>query len=148
MYSRIRHPETLRIDLTGGDWIIVKKFLTAGEARRIFARMIRRGDHGDQVDTLQVGLAKMCVYLVDWSITDADGQPVIIRGMDEDVIASILDSLDMDAFAEIHQAVEKHETAMDAIREEEKKILAGSILSNQIWPSLAPSDGGTNGSPS
>ena len=148
MYSRIRHPETCRISLSLGDWIIVKKHLTAGETRAIWSRMVTRLEDGtERVRSSMVGLAKMAVYLVDWSIVDADGNSVIIRNQSEDYIASTLDTLDIDSFSEIHQAIETHEAAMEAVRAEEKKILAGSIPSNPILPSLAPSDGDTNGYP-
>ena len=77
MSIRFRHPETLRLALTRGDWILVKKHLTAGETRRVFRRMIRQGATGDEIDSLQVGLSKMIVYLLDWSFHDADGNPVV-----------------------------------------------------------------------
>ena len=147
MSSRIRRPETLRLALTRGDWIVVKKHLTAGETRRVFRRMIRKGATGDEIDSLQVGLSKMVVYLVDWSITDADDQPVIIRGQSEDVVADVLEMLDVDSFAEILKAIETHERTMELEREEEKKTGTGTSTSEAIWPSLASSDGATNGSP-
>jgi hypothetical protein len=146
MSSRIRRPETLRLALTRGDWIVVKKHLTAGETRRVFRRMIRKGATGDEIDSLQVGLSKMVVYLVDWSITDADDQPVIIRGQSEDVVADVLEMLDVDSFAEILNAVEAHERAMEAEREDEKKTATGTSKSDPTWPSLVSLDGGTNGS--
>ena len=147
MSSRIRRPETLRLPLTRGDWIVVKKHLTAGETRRVFRRMIRQGATGDQIDSLQVGLSKMVVYLVDWSITDADDQPVIIRGQSEDVVADVLEMLDVESFAEILKAIEAHERTMELEREDEKKTATGTSTSDPTWPSLVSSDGGTNGSP-
>jgi hypothetical protein len=147
MSSRIRRPETLRLALTRGDWIVVKKHLTAGETRRVFRRMIRKGATGDEIDSLQVGLSKMVVYLVDWSITDADDQPVIIRGQSEDVVADVLEMLDVDSFSEILKAIEAHERTMEDEREEEKKTGTGNSKSDPTWPSLASSDGATNGSP-
>jgi hypothetical protein len=147
MSSRIRRPETLRLALTRGDWIVVKKHLTAGETRRVFRRMIRKGATGDEIDSLQVGLSKMVVYLVDWSITDADDQPVVIRGQPEDVIADVLEMLDVESFAEILKAIETHERTMELEREEEKKTGNGSNKSEATWPSPGSSDGGMTGSP-
>ena len=147
MSSRIRRPETLRLALTRGDWIVVKKHLTAGETRRVFRRMIRKGATGDEIDSLQVGLSKMVVYLVDWSITDADDQPVIIRGQSEDVVADVLEMLDVESFAEILKAIETHERTMELEREEEKKTGTGSNKSDPTSPLPGSSDGGMNGSP-
>jgi len=146
MSSRIRRPETLRLPLSRGDWIVVKKHLTAGETRRVFRRMIRKGATGDEIDSLQVGLSKMVVYLVDWSITDADDQPVIIRGQTEDVVADVLEMLDVESFAEILKAIETHERTMELEREDEKKTGNGSSRLEAISPSLASLDGATNGS--
>lgn len=147
MSSRIRRPETLRLALSRGDWIVVKKHLTAGETRRVFRRMIRKGATGDEIDSLQVGLSKMVVYLVDWSITDADDQPVIIRGQSEDVVADVLEMLDVDSFSEILKAIETHERTMEAEREEEKKTGNGNPKSDPTWPSPGSSAGGMTGSP-
>ena len=146
MSSRIRRPETVRIPLTRGDWILVKKYLTAGETRRVFRRMIRKGATGDEIDSLQVGLSKMVVYLVDWSITDADDQPVIIRGQSEDMIADVLEMLDVESFAEVLKAIEVHERTMELEREDEKKTDGSSKL-DPTWPSPASLDGATTGSP-
>jgi len=147
MSSRIRRPETLRLALTRGDWIDVKKHLTAGETRRVFRRMIRKGATGDEIDSLQVGLSKMVVYLVDWSITDADDQPVIIRGQSEDVVADVLEMLDVDSFSEILKAIEAHERTMEDEREEEKKTGTGNSKSNPISPLPGSSDGDMTGLP-
>jgi len=147
MSSRIRRPETLRLALTRGDWIVVKKHLTAGETRRVFRRMIRKGATGDEIDSLQVGLSKMVVYLVDWSITDADDQPVIIRGQSEDVVADVLEMLDVDSFSEILKAIEAHERTMEDEREEEKKTGTGNSRSDPTSPLLDSLVGATNGSP-
>ena len=146
MSSRIRRPETLRLALTRGDWIVVKKHLTAGETRRVFRRMIRKGATGDEIDSLQVGLSKMVVYLVDWSITDADDQPVIIRGQSEDVVADVLEMLDVESFAEILKAIETHERTMELEREDEKKTATGNSKSDPTSPLLDSLVGATNGS--
>lgn len=141
-----RLPETLRLELPSGGWILVKKYLTAGETRRVFRGMLRRGATGDEIDPLNVGLSKCLVYLVDWSVVDANGNPVVIRGQSEEHLASMLDSMDYAAFGEILRAVEAHEDAMEAARAEEKKTRAGSTPSSPTSPSPAPSDGATSGS--
>lgn len=135
MSSRIRRPETVRLEISRGDWLIVKKHLTAGETRRVYRNMVRRGVDGkDEVDPVKVGSSRMSIYLVDWSITDADDQPVVIRGQSDDMIASVLDMLDMDSFAEIRDAIDQHDTAMAIEREEEKKRRDGESKSLATSP--------------
>src|SRR5262245_21636130 len=96
MPSRMRRPETLRLPLSDDDWIDVKKHLTAGEQRRVFARMVRKWTQGEaaELEPTQAGLSLMVGYLLDWSIQDADGNAVAIRGKSPDVIAAMLEELD------------------------------------------------------
>ena len=119
MSIRYRHAEQVRIALTEDDWILVKKHLTAGETRRVFRRMIHRGATGDEIDSLQVGLSKMVVYLLDWSFQDPTGEPVRIRDQPDDVKVDMLENLPVEDFAEVLKAIEAHEQAMTREREEE-----------------------------
>jgi hypothetical protein len=141
-----RRPETVKVDLPSGGWILLKKYLTAGEARKVFRGMMRRGDTGDEIDPLNVGISKCVIYLVDWSVTDVDGNQVSIRGQSEKYISDCLDNMDAPAFTEILQAVEAHEDTIERERAELKKTLTGEPKFDQISPSRAPSDGDTNGS--
>ena len=119
----MRRPEVKRIQISRGDWIDVKKHLTAGERRREMARMIKPGGFGEtpSIDPVAVGHSKMVAYLLDWSLTDADDKPLVIRDQPPEVVGAILDDIDDDAFKEILNAVEDHEREMDAEREAEKK---------------------------
>lgn len=142
MSMRIRRPEIVRIDLPTGDWIIVKKHLTAGDERQMFWRMMRQGFDGkEKIDPLLVSVAKIVAYLVDWSIVDADGKPVIVRDEPPEIIAPILDMLDPDDFRAIWNAVDAHETAIA----EEKKLTPGAITSESTLPSRAPLVGAMTG---
>src|SRR5687768_15086196 len=100
MASRRRRPETATLHLSRGDWLLVKKHLTAGEQRAIFKRMMLFADGTPQIDPVQVGLSKVIGYLIDWSITDADDRPAVIRDQPEDVVAAALDALDTDSYTE------------------------------------------------
>lgn len=121
MAIRMRRPEVVRLPLSDGDWLEVKKYLTAGEQRAIFRRMMRDGITGEQIDSVRVGWSKMIGYLLDWSIKDFDGKPVPIAGKSEEEIGAALDALDVPSFREILQAVEAHEDAMTKEIEAEKQ---------------------------
>jgi hypothetical protein len=120
--SRFLKPELVRLDISGGDWILIKKRLSAGEKRNIFVRMVRSMKAGEKVelDPAAAQIAQVAEYLVDWSLADGDGQVVNIRGVDAATIKSVLDNLDADTYSEIEKAVEAHIEAM----EQEKKIPA------------------------
>lgn len=119
--SRFVRPETAILKLSHGDTLTVKRRLNAGEHRARFARMSLAGVDGTlNVNRLQIGLATITAYLLDWSLTTDDGAPVVIRGVSLDHLTSTLDGLDPESFTEIREAIEAHEIAMDAERAAEK----------------------------
>jgi hypothetical protein len=147
MALRMRRPETVRLALTDGDWVEVKKYLTAGERRQMFAGMLRQGVDGtDEVNTLKIGLSKIAAYLTDWSAKDADGKPVVIADRDVAAVTSAVDSLPPEAFTEVLAAIEAHETAMEAARSAEKNGQGGESTSQATSPSPASLAGDTSGS--
>ena len=83
MGSRYRKQEEVRLDLTGGDWLLVRKHLTAGEERDAHAKVIKAGTmrsgERPELDLEHLGIAQAVSYLLDWSITDADDKPIRIR---------------------------------------------------------------------
>lgn len=118
--SRFVRPETVTLSISGGDTITIRKRLTNGERRAMFARMYKAGVTPMQVDTLQTGLAVVASYLIDWTLTDDGGARVRLDGATPDDIAVIVDGLDWDSFVEIKDAIEQHVVAMDADALEKK----------------------------
>lgn len=137
MGSRFVQPETTWLTLSNGDRLLVKKRLNAGEQRAAHARMYVAGINGEtRVNPLQVGLAMTTAYLLDWTLTDNEGKAVEIRGMSPEDIGRVLDSLSPEDFGEINDAVAKHEQAMQAEREAQKKTLSSVSGSSVTGPSL------------
>ncbi len=137
MSSRIRRPETCRLPLSQGDWLLVKKHLTAGEQRRIFSRMYRSLGTGIvEVDPLQTGLSKMVEYLLDWSITDGEGRPIVIRDQPVEVVVAALEAIDPEDFQEFLTAIDTHDAAMAEARAQEKKLRNGAPASSAISASV------------
>jgi hypothetical protein len=134
MASRFLQPETTRLEISGGDWLLVKKRLTAGEQRRVFSRMVKAMKPGEKVelDPEHVGRSKVIEYLIDWSLVDANNKQVVIRGKSADDVGRILDGLDADSYSEIVKAVDAHETAEDERLEQEKNATAGLSASTPI----------------
>lgn len=136
MSSRMRRPEAVTVPLSRGDWVLLKKRLTAGETRD----MLRRGfdPKTNAPSPLDMGFAKALAYLVDWSIADADDKPVVIREQPADVVAAALDALEPESYTEILRAIEAHEDGMAKERDEEKKLLTGPLASEPTSVSAAP----------
>jgi D-aminopeptidase len=147
--SRIVRPETTRLDISGGDWLLVKKRLNAGEQRRAFARMYREGAAGRlQIDPLQTGLALVLSYLLDWSLLDEAGKPIAIMDADDETKAAALDAIDYDSFVEIKNAIDAHQNANEAEAAAKKKIRPGAPSSAPSSPSPVAADGALSGSKS
>jgi hypothetical protein len=138
--SRIVQPETIKLSLSDGDWLLVKRRLNAGEQRQILKRGMKVVNGSMEIDPLAGGVAKITTYLLDWSLTDPAGKVIAIRDQPAAVIEAALDSLDPDSYGEILKAIETHETAMKVEREAQKKIPTGP-------PVTAPNSSPTSPSP-
>jgi hypothetical protein len=130
MGSRYRKQEEMRLELSEGDWLLVRKHLTAGEERDAQARVIKAGTikQGEkpEIDLEHLGIAQAVSYLLDWSITDADDKPIRIRDQSYAFVAAALRNQTPESLREILEAVQAHDGAMTAEREHEKKGQGGA----------------------
>jgi len=137
MSIRFVRPETAVLPLSGGDSLIVRKRLTAGESRKQFARAYQENADGRlRVNLIETGMALITAYLIDW--TQHDDPDATIRGLSVDELTDVLNQLDPASFTEIKDAIEKHELAMLAERDAEKNAQAGGNAASAISP--LPSD--------
>ena len=128
MRCRFVQPEIVRLPLSDGDYVDVKKELTAGEQRRMFAGMMRDMTLGEKV-TLNpelVGRTKVSAYVIVWSFVDAELKPVPVSD-------SAIDNLDTETYAELVKAIDAHEAAMEAVKE--KNGTSGRAKSEATSPS-------------
>jgi hypothetical protein len=148
--SRFVRPETCILNISNDDWLLVKRRLTAGEQRARFTRMYLAGVDGTRhVDPMNVGMATVTAYLLDWSLTDEDGKQVAIKGKPIQELAAVIDGLDHESFSEIRTAIEVHEKAIEAAREAEKKTTpTGDSKSRPTSASLSVVGGASSGSAS
>jgi len=141
MGSRYRKQEQHRIDLADGDWLTVRKHLTAGDEREAFSRVIRAGTfhpgEKPEVDPEHLGIAQVVSYLLDWNLTDADDKPIVIRDQSYAFIAAALKNQTPESLREIIDAVQAHDAAMTAERDHEKKTRDGSNAPDRISTSVA-----------
>jgi len=110
-----------------GAWIDIKKELNAGETRRVFGRLVKDMRAGEAVmlEPEQVGLTKISEYVVGWSFTDAAGRPV-------DVSEGAINNLDQETYKEIADAIDAHETKMQAEKDARKNYQTGTLTSEAI----------------
>jgi hypothetical protein len=147
MASWFVRPEQTVLTLSEGKTLTVKRRLNAGERRAQYARMYLAGVDGQlRVNPMAAGLTLVTTYLLDWSLTDDAGQPVNIRGVSVEELAARLNDLEPERFAEIHAAIDQHEDAMAAEREQEKNGQDGAKQSPAISPSPSAAAGASSGS--
>jgi hypothetical protein len=128
MGSWFVQPETTRLELSDGQFLIVKTRLTQGERRQARARYYVHGPDGAfYINQVLFPTAMVAAYLLDWSVTDADGKPVVIRGLSGDEVVAVLDGLDPERFDEVRAAIDAHIVAVAEARAQEKKLPAGAM---------------------
>jgi hypothetical protein len=119
---RFVSPETVRINLSDGQWIDVKKTLTAGEEKAYrsagFKRVSQRQDDNANevdIDWQAMAFARVDTYLVEWSAKKPDGKDMPLN-------KSTIRNLDTDSFKEIDDAILAH---IDAVEEAKKTMSPG-----------------------
>jgi hypothetical protein len=109
---RFVQPNTLRYDLSDGDWIELKRELTAGERWSIDAAGLRERDEGGYDRDLSArSVAIRLGWLVNWSFIDPAGNQTKPS-------AETLTALDLPTIGEIDQAIVAHVEAQRAAKNE------------------------------
>jgi hypothetical protein len=119
-------PDIVRITLSDGKYIDIKKELTAYEYRSVFAGLVKDMRAGEKItlDPEKVGITKVMAYLLGWSFTNK-GQPV-------EISEGAVNNLHRDIYAEISKAIDTHEEQIEAEREARKNEKAGTPPSAAI----------------
>jgi hypothetical protein len=128
--------ETVRVPLSEGDWIDIKRVLTVGEERDIIARSVRevRPDGSYKLDDQTFSFTAAAIYILGWSLLGLDGQPIpwpATKPLDKRV--DVLRALDADTLKEIEDALASHRERQEA----EKNAPGGEIGSAPISPSAS-----------
>jgi len=125
--NRFVVPDVVRLPLSDGDWIDVKKELNAGEQRRVFTNLVKTMQAGEkpELNPEQVGKTKILEYVVAWSFGTGP----------QAFSASALDAIDPDSYAEIMAAVDAHDESSDKAREERKNGRSTATISEVTSPS-------------
>jgi hypothetical protein len=144
MALQVRPPEDTLLSLSDGDWILVKKWLNAGESNKVFSRMVKTMKAGDpgkdgkskadvEYDLEQMGgLSQAVAYLLDWSAKDAEGKPIVIRDKSERDVEQALLALPAEAYKEITNAIDEHVKQMEVELTALKNARAGASVSPAI----------------
>jgi len=129
-------PEQVRLTISDGEFIDVKKALNAGEYFTLLTDMADRKP-----------FSKLLSYLIGWSFIGPDGAPLPYSlELPESHRRDTLRSLDTATMRELISVIDKHEEAEEKASEAKKKTSDGVIASSPI--SASPSDAGGITTPS
>jgi hypothetical protein len=118
--NRFVQPNTVRLDLSDGDWVETKERLTYAESQKLYSAFVRSmRDGGADADEMGVDLARFALlrmetWLTDWSFRDDQDKPVPLS-------RAAIENLDPDTAKEIDVAINAYLTERDA-----KKVLAAA----------------------
>jgi hypothetical protein len=139
-------PEAVRLPLSDGDWIDVRKRLNHGEHSRMLERLYIITPEGEaRRDPLKWADVIVTAYLLDWSLTDPAKGRLEIRGQSFSAMQAALDLIDPDDFAEVREAIETHASAVARAAAEKKRRRTGENASSTTSPSLAVVTGAMSG---
>ena len=127
--SRFVRPDIRRLELSEGDWIEVKGTLTAGERAALNSASLQTSvrprvpgmleeintSQEVRVDFGRASLARMEMYITDWSFRDEKDKPVKVS-------RAAIAALDQETADEIEAALDKHVTE----QAEAKKAMTGT----------------------
>jgi hypothetical protein len=120
--NRFVQPDVVRLEISDGDWIEIKRELTVGEQKGMAAKAVKRMslDVGETTqydwDPVSVPFAAVEAYLVGWSFSeqvyDKDGKPEMENGKPVtkpiELSPEAIRSLDGATFDEIQGAINNH----------------------------------------
>jgi hypothetical protein len=151
---RFVQPDVVRLPISDGDFIDIKKQLNHGERDDMFAAMSATSPVGDRLrfDARRVRTLKVLTYLVGWSLTKPDPEtqddkPVVWSlDVPEQTRIDTLRNLDTYSFDEIYAAIDAHEEAMDRERTEKKRTADTPPASKATSALPSAAAGATSGS--
>lgn len=132
--NRFVQPDVVRLSLSDGDWIDVKRRLTYGEAQARIRSTYEMSEGRYVVALEKVDLADLVAYTLGWSLVDAGGKPVPFS---EEAVKA----LDPASVRELTTALKAHIEAEEARRAQEKNDQDGASGSSAISPSAGSTTG-------
>lgn len=130
--SRFQTADIVRLELSDGDWIEVRRRLSAGEERRMYSSAFEKLEgKGVTVNFATLGLSRTIAYVTDWSFRDGADKPVRCT-------PAAIEALTLEALKEIEIALDTH---VEAQRELAKKTPTTETTSSPVSSAAGTSDG-------
>lgn len=106
----------VRLDLSDGDWVLIRRELSYGQQRRLtFAGLtgvpsaLAEQGQGQRLsmDMATYHVERLATWVVDWSFVDGDGRPVLVS-------REAIEALHPDTAAEVDAALDAYLEAQEA----------------------------------
>jgi hypothetical protein len=122
MIPAVVMPQTVILPLAYGWTVTVWEELTHGQYNDMRSRIYSESDSGTlQRNVEQFFDGLVVAYLVDWTLTDAHGHRIEIRGLKPDAIQDAFRNLRQFAALEVSRAIEAHHERVSAAIADLKK---------------------------
>ncbi len=114
--DRFADGSAVRLELSEGDWVLVRAELSYGQQRRLATvgltgvpAVLAETGQGEQltVDWARFEVERLATWVIDWSFTDADGDHVVVS-------REAIENLAPETAAEINEALDRHIGALEA----------------------------------
>jgi hypothetical protein len=114
--DRFASGAAVRLELSDGDWVLVRQELTYGQQRHLATAgltglppsMAAEGQGQEMtVDWARFDIERLVAYVIDWSFVDADGDRVLVS-------REAIEALHPDTAAEIQAALDAHVGGQEA----------------------------------
>jgi hypothetical protein len=135
MIPAVVMPRTVTLPIAYGWTVTVWEELTHGQFNDMRSRIYSESAAGAlqrNVERFFDGFA--VAYLVDWTLTDAQGQPIVIRGLAPDALQDAFRNLRQFAALEVLRVIEAHHERNLAAIEDLKKTASIAAPSVTISP--------------
>lgn len=102
--------EVSRVDISGGDWIEIKRGITVGEKAEMIDAALQRESVTSLAEHLRWTVAQAATYLTNWSLCDVNtGLPIVWPGPQKlEARIKVIKDLDDDTLIEIRDAIVAH----------------------------------------
>lgn len=135
MIPAIVMPQTVTLPLEYGWTVTVWEELTHGQYNDMRSRIYRESDTGTlQRNVEQFFDGLVVAYLVDWTLTDAQGQRIEIRGLRADALHDAYRNLRQFAALEVQRVIEAHHERVSARLADLKKTVSTGAPSATTSP--------------
>jgi len=119
----VKPNETVRYDLKDDDWVVIKKWLDAGEELEVsgagLSRMTSDGNEPSyKLDWKRLRLQRILAYVKEWSFVDFSGKPLRIT-------LENLSRFSSDVVKELDDVLDRHLKAMEAEKNAQSAEIGG-----------------------